>query len=97
MEGFRYLEGVSTLTYDRDRCVGCGFCETVCPHGVFSIDERKARVSDRDLCMECGACARNCPAGAIAVDAGVGCAGAIIKSWLTGSEATCGCDSSGCC
>jgi ferredoxin len=42
--------------------------------------------------MECGACALNCPAGALKVDAGVGCAAAIIYSWITGKEPTCGCE-----
>lgn len=99
MEGFRYLDGVSTLKLDEAACVGCGLCEAVCPHGVFALEGGKAQVVDRDLCMECGGCARNCPAGAISVSAGVGCAMAIIKGWLTGSEPSCGCSGSGasCC
>ena len=98
MEGFRYLEGVVTLQLDSDVCVGCGLCEVVCPHGVFAMADGKAGVTDRDLCMECGACARNCPVQAITVDAGVGCASAIIKGWITGTDPSCGCsDTGGCC
>lgn len=97
MEGFRYLEDVATLRLDQESCIGCGLCETVCPHGVFRVEERKARLRDLDACMECGACARNCPVGALSVSAGVGCASAIIKGWLTGSEPSCDCGSSGCC
>jgi ferredoxin len=59
-------------------------CAAVCPHGVFSIDGKKARITDRDLCMECGACAKNCPFGAISVRAGVGCAWAILISEIRG-------------
>jgi NAD-dependent dihydropyrimidine dehydrogenase PreA subunit len=66
----------------------------VCPHAVFEIDQRKAQIVDRDACIECGACALNCPAAALSVNAGVGCAAAIIKGWITGQEPTCGC--SGC-
>jgi ferredoxin len=84
MRGFRYLQKVVTLEYDRERCIGCGRCLEVCPHGVFVIEEHKARLVDRDACMECGACARNCPAAAIAVDAGVGCASGLINEWLQG-------------
>ncbi|WP_025322949.1 mercury methylation ferredoxin HgcB [Deferrisoma camini] len=97
MEGFRYLDGVATLELHADRCVGCGLCETVCPHGVLAVSDGKARITDRDACMECGACARNCPVEALSVSAGVGCAGAIIKSWLTGAPPTCGCEGGGGC
>jgi NAD-dependent dihydropyrimidine dehydrogenase PreA subunit len=97
----RYLKDVTTLAFDADKCIGCGRCTEVCPHGVFDIDERKARIVDKDSCMECGACALNCPAKALEVNAGVGCAAAIIYSWFTGKEPTCGCsddvENSACC
>ncbi|MHB8968431.1 MAG: mercury methylation ferredoxin HgcB [Thermoleophilia bacterium] len=88
----RYLADVTTLEYDVEKCTGCGRCVEVCPHGVFVIEDKRARVTDRDRCMECGACALNCEYGALAVDAGVGCAAAIIKGLITGSEPSCGCD-----
>ena len=87
----RYLKNVTTLSLADDQCIGCGMCAAVCPHGVFTVNDRKAHIEDKDLCMECGACAKNCPANAITVDAGVGCAAAIIKGWLTGSEPHCDC------
>ena len=93
----RYLKNVTTLAYNKEKCIGCRKCTEVCPHGVFDIKEKKARIVDKDSCMECGACALNCPATAIEVNAGVGCALAIIMSWLTGQEPTCGCSDSGCC
>lgn len=94
----RYLKNVVTLCLSADKCIGCGRCDEVCPHGVFSMNNKKAKIEDRDLCMECGACAKNCPANAITVDAGVGCAAAVIMGWLTGSEPSCDCSSSGeCC
>ncbi len=96
MQNFRYLEGVTTLQLDSDQCIGCRLCTAVCPHAVFRIDAGKATMIDRDACMECGACAGNCPTAAISVKPGVGCASAIIHSWLTGEEPSCDCGGSGC-
>ena len=86
----RYLKNVSTLEYDNEKCVGCGKCTEVCPHGIFDLTGKKARIVDKDLCIECGACVMNCPAEAINVNAGTGCAAAIIYSWFTGNEPICG-------
>jgi NAD-dependent dihydropyrimidine dehydrogenase PreA subunit len=88
---YKYLKNVTTLSYTAEKCVGCEKCTEVCPHGVFEISDKKARIIDKDSCMECGAYALNCPAKAISVNAGVGCAAAIIYSWFTGKEPTCGC------
>ncbi len=87
----RYLKNVATLRLSVEKCIGCGRCAEVCPHRVFIVNEKKAKIEDRDRCMECGACAENCPANAITVDAGVGCASAVIMGWLTGSEPSCDC------
>ena len=93
-----YLKNVTTLDFDTDKCIGCGRCTEVCPHGVFDLDKMKAQIADKDSCMECGACAMNCPVSAIKVSAGTGCAAAIIMSWFTGKEPACGCaDGSGVC
>lgn len=95
MKRLVYLKNVTTLTLDRERCVGCGMCIVVCPHAVFSPENGRVRIDDRDACMECGACARNCPAAAIRVDAGVGCAAAVINSALGRDASTCCCSLDG--
>lgn len=98
MSRLRYLSNVVTLSLDDTKCTGCGMCVIVCPHTVFMIAEKCARITDRDACMECGACAKNCPAEAISVDAGVGCVVAIIKGALSGTEPDCDCTGkSSCC
>jgi len=84
----RYLEDVVTLACDMDKCIGCGMCTVVCPHGVFTIEEKKAVMFARNLCMECGACMRNCPVSAITVEAGEGCLRGVINK-LLGIEGPC--------
>lgn len=90
----QYLKNVVTLKLNKDKCTGCGLCETVCPHAVFEIANKKAAIIDKDACMECGACANNCPVDAIEVRTGVGCAAGIISGLLRKNEPTCDCCSS---
>jgi ferredoxin len=92
VQGLRYLEDAVTLEFDAEKCNGCRACTIVCPHRVFDMRDKRAVMVDRGACMECGACALNCAPGAISVTPGVGCAEAIIHSWIYGGEPTCGCD-----
>jgi NAD-dependent dihydropyrimidine dehydrogenase PreA subunit len=95
----KYLKNVVTLKLIQEKCIGCGMCLDVCPHGVFELKDGKAQISDKDFCMECGACAKNCPCLAIEVTSGIGCAQAIIVGKLTGTEPHCGCsdENNNCC
>jgi NAD-dependent dihydropyrimidine dehydrogenase PreA subunit len=86
-----YLKDVVSLELDPEKCTGCGMCLTVCPHGVFGMNNGCARIQNRDACMECGACSRNCPAEAVTVQAGVGCAAAVINTALGRDGASCCC------
>ncbi len=98
MIAMRYLPDVATLKLDSERCTACGLCTEVCPHGVLVLADGALQIDELDRCMECGACARNCPIEALTVKAGVGCASAIIHSWLTGEEPSCDCGGgSSCC
>lgn len=93
----QYLKNVATLKLNAEKCTGCGKCENVCPHGVFRIADKKAEIIAINNCMECGACKKNCAFGAIEVNPGVGCASAIIKGLLTGTEPSCDCAGGDCC
>ena len=64
---------------DLAKCTGCSICSLVCPHGVFSIEDKKARLTHEERCVECGACQLNCEQKAIFVTKGTGCLTAIIK------------------
>ncbi|MBW1792763.1 MAG: 4Fe-4S binding protein [Deltaproteobacteria bacterium] len=85
MKSFRYLDNTAILKVNKDACIGCGNCVTVCPHRVFQLHTKKVKIIDYNGCMECGACATNCPSEAIFVnpDDGCGCAAYIIKSWIS--------------
>ena len=54
------------LSFQPEKCVGCGFCTRVCPHGCHRTDEAGRRVLDRAACVRCGRCAVECYAGALA-------------------------------
>ena len=86
-----YLKNVSTLTYDPDKCTGCGDCALVRPHRILQLNQRTISIIDLDRCMECAACMQNCSKGAINVKKGVGCAAAVITGFFKNSEPTCGC------
>jgi NAD-dependent dihydropyrimidine dehydrogenase PreA subunit len=91
MKTMQYLKNVVTLKLNTELCNGCRMCTIVCPHAVFEIADKKARIIDIDDCMECGACAMNCESGAITVKSGVGCASGIINGILKNTEPTCDC------
>lgn len=91
MSEFIYLPDVVTLELDVDKCNGCRMCIIVCPHEVFEMVDKRARIANRDACMECGACALNCETEAISVQSGVGCAAAVIQGAIRGTEPVCGC------
>jgi NAD-dependent dihydropyrimidine dehydrogenase PreA subunit len=93
----QYLKNVCSLKLSQEKCTGCGMCKNVCPHHVFKIEQGKAEIIDLNSCMECGACAKNCAFNAISLNPGVGCAAAIIKGLLTGSEPSCDCSDGECC
>lgn len=67
-----YLQNVVSLKLNKEECIGCKMCINVCPHEVFTIEDKKAVIMRKDSCMECGACAQNCPSGAIEVKKAVG-------------------------
>jgi NAD-dependent dihydropyrimidine dehydrogenase PreA subunit len=77
---------LNTLQYNPEGCIGCEMCVYVCPHAVFRMNGRVAKVVRPDACMECGACQVNCPVGSIQVESGVGCAQAMIAAALRGGR-----------
>ena len=62
---------------DEWMCNGCSQCETVCPYGAITYEEKEFRMPDRTtkvrrvaqvnpaVCQGCGACTVTCPSGAM--------------------------------
>ena len=74
----KYIKTTS-LSLDKEKCIGCVMCVDVCPHDVFAMENKRAKIIDMDTCMECGACKRNCPARAIEVTTGTGGVGPVLE------------------
>jgi formate hydrogenlyase subunit 6/NADH:ubiquinone oxidoreductase subunit I len=64
---------MAKVIFDKERCKGCGLCETVCPKQIIQLEKEKinqkgyhpAGVIDMEKCIGCGICAKNCPVDAI--------------------------------
>ena len=55
------------ISFDNEKCTGCGNCESACPFGLISIIDDKARIKVEG-CNLCGACQDACAAEAIKVE-----------------------------
>ena len=67
---------MAKVTFDEDRCKGCGLCTLACPKKIVLIREDKlnsmgfhpAGVDDTDKCIGCAFCATMCPDCVITVE-----------------------------
>lgn len=64
------------VTFDENRCKGCGLCVTVCPVKIIELDKERinvkgynpATVYEMDKCIACTSCATICPDSVITVE-----------------------------
>ncbi len=73
-EGLEFIQSLNvdidltmnSLSWDKDKCTGCGNCVPHCPTGALHVVNNRTREIDfqRDKCIECRSCIRNCPFGA---------------------------------
>ncbi|ADO81817.1 4Fe-4S binding protein [Ilyobacter polytropus] len=61
--------GKGIVTFNEERCKGCGLCTVNCPVNIVFLQKNKinskgynpAGVTDPDKCIGCGNCAIMCP------------------------------------
>lgn len=61
-------EGISRgieLSFQPDRCIGCRYCQWICPEKAHSDDDRVGHTLDRSRCIVCGRCTEECYAEAL--------------------------------
>jgi ferredoxin len=51
---------------DRDKCMACGGCVSVCPRGALELKEEI--IHDKKLCILCKSCEKTCPVNAIKIE-----------------------------
>lgn len=57
------------ISFDTDKCQGCGLCIMVCPKKILVINESKVNsrghapveIIDENSCIQCALCAMMCP------------------------------------
>ncbi|MCD7736847.1 MAG: 4Fe-4S binding protein, partial [Lachnospiraceae bacterium] len=59
-----WLKTDHVISWDQEKCVGCGLCKKRCRFQVFS-GEKKELCLDFSRCVGCGLCASACPGGAL--------------------------------
>jgi len=65
---------MAKVTFNEDKCKGCGLCVTACPKKIVQLSNRMnskgyhpAEISDQSACIGCASCAIMCPDTVITV------------------------------
>jgi len=53
------------IEVDRDRCIDCGACYSLCPADAIAFERDRAVAFDVEKCVACGLCVDTCPTRAI--------------------------------
>ena len=67
---------MAKVSFNEERCKGCGLCVSACPKGIVSLAKDKinakgyhpAGVIEQDKCIGCASCALMCPDTVITVE-----------------------------
>lgn len=64
-KGVPTSEQKNVVIFDREKCVDCGACISLCPTKAYSFDSNKKLVYDDDKCVLCKICIDACPRRAL--------------------------------
>lgn len=56
------------ITRNKEECIDCGACISVCPSRVFSFGEDWSLETDTQKCVRCGICIDMCPHQALSIE-----------------------------
>ncbi len=66
---------MAKVTFDKDKCKGCGLCIAACPLKIVAFSDKlnvkgfkPAGVEEQDKCIGCASCAIMCPDCVIIVE-----------------------------
>lgn len=67
---------MAKVTFETDKCKGCGLCVSVCPKKLIVLSKEKinrkghspAEMTDSEKCIGCAFCATMCPDCVITVE-----------------------------
>ncbi|MGI6039126.1 MAG: 4Fe-4S binding protein [Clostridiales bacterium] len=67
---------MARVTFEKDKCKGCGLCIEACPKKILQLSEDEinlrgyypAMIIDQDKCIACSFCAIMCPDCIITVE-----------------------------
>ncbi len=49
------------ITFNTDRCKGCGLCVEACPKHLLAMDQNTLNAQGHHPCIGCASCAVTCP------------------------------------
>lgn len=64
----KIVESKGKIINDREKCIYCGKCQTVCPVSAIKVDRASKQWSiDHNVCVRCKHCVKDCPTNALSL------------------------------
>ena len=67
-EGVTIQEASKDIIMDKDQCIHCGLCTSLCITQALTLDKINFKLNfNKDKCILCGFCQNSCPVNAIKI------------------------------